>query len=292
MEKYAYAITTDSTVDLGLERMKELGVPFVHLYYTHNGTEYQDDMSEKSAKFIYDSMRAGTNITTSQAVSEEFIQIWSPILEGGRDVVYVGFSSGLSGTVNSATIAMRELMDRYPDRRIYIVDSLCASGGEGMLLLNALRMREEGLAAKECANKLEELKLYINHWFTVGELAYLKRGGRVSNVAAFVADILNIKPVLNMDCFGHLIPREKVKGRKSSIKRMFQHMDDEIDIERTTFVHITHSDCMDDALYLKSMILERFPKMPVNISTVGAVIGAHSGPGTLALFFIGNKRTT
>ena len=284
-----YRITSDSTVDLTPERMEELGVPFVQLHYTLEGKEYPDTMTVESANFLYDEMRAGKVAVTSQATVESFMTLWEPMLKDGQDIVYVGFSSALSGTVNSGWIAREQLLESYPERKIYIVDSLCASSGEGLLLEYAVRMQEDGLSAEECYHKLEEMKLRVHHWFTVADLVYLRRGGRVSKVSAAAAALLNIKPVLNMDHLGRLTPREKVKGRKAAIKKMFQHMCDMMDPENL-FANISHADCMDDVKYLISLIREKFPKMPVRAYSVGSVIGAHAGPGTLALFFLGKKR--
>lgn len=284
-----YRITSDSTVDLTPERMEELGVPFVQLHYTFEGKEYPDTMTVESANFLYDEMRNGKVAVTSQATVESFLALWEPMLQVGQDIVYVGFSSALSGTVNSANIAREQLLEKYPERSIYIVDSLCASSGEGMLLEYAVKMQEDGLSAKECYEKLEGMKLRVHHWFTVDDLTYLRRGGRVSKVSAYAAALLNIKPVLNMDHLGRLVPREKVKGRKAAIKKMFQHMCELMDPENL-YANISQADCIEDAKYLVSLIRERFPKMPVRIYSVGSVIGAHAGPGTLALFFLGKLR--
>lgn len=286
-----YVITSDSTVDLGTQRMDELNVRFATLSYFYQNAEYPDDMQDASAMRIYNAMRGGVVITTSQPNPEQFIDQWSEFLDEGKDILYIGFSSGLSGTINSALIAKEQLNAKYPERTIHVVDSLCASGGEGMLLQHVLVKQAQGASLEECHRFAEDLKLRVNHWYTVSELSYLKRGGRVSAAAALFADILGIKPVMNMDDTGHLIPREKVKGRRSAIKRMFEHLTELADEKDNPFFHITHADCMDDALYLKKMLNERFPNIPVGISMVGAVIGSHCGPGTLALFFIGKPRT-
>ncbi len=285
-----YVITTDSTVDLGEERMKELGVRFTTLSYFYEGGSYPDDMRDASALKIYGAMRGGNVVTTSQANPEQFVALWSEFLNAGLDILYIGFSSGLSGTVNSAQLAKNQLEAQFPERKMYIVDSLCASGGEGMLLQHALMKKEQGATLEECYAFVEGLKLRVNHWYTVSELSYLKRGGRVSAAAALFADILGIKPVMNMDDTGHLIPREKVKGRRAAIKHMFLHLTELVDVAENPFFHITHADCMEDAQTLRQMLLERFPHIPVHISMVGAVIGSHCGPGTLALFFIGKPR--
>lgn len=285
-----YVITTDSTVDLGAKRMEELGVRFATLSYFYQGNAYPDDMRDESALKIYSAMRGGEVITTSQANPEQFLAQWPDYLEAGKDILYIGFSSGLSGTVNSALLARQQLEAQYPERKIYIVDSLCASGGEGMFLQHVLLKKEGGATLEECYRFAEAFKLRVNHWYTVSELSYLRRGGRVSAAAALFADILGIKPVMNMDDTGHLIPREKVKGRRTAIKRMLEHLTELADIGDNPFFHITHADCMEDAQYLKGMLNERYPNIPVHISMVGAVIGSHCGPGTLALFFIGKPR--
>lgn len=287
----AYRITTDSTVDLNLERMEELGVPFVSLHLMLEGKDILDDMESESAMSLYNAMREGKMGTTSQATVESFLELWEPMLQTGEDILYVGFSSALSGTVNSALIARGQLAERYPDRRILIVDSLCASAGEGMLLEHAVALQKSGLDIDACYQAVEALKLRVNHWFTVDDLTYLRRGGRVSGAAALFATLLSIKPVMDVNNEGKLTPREKVKGRRAAIKRMYEHLCEKIDVAANTFVNISHSDCIADAEYLMEIIKERFPKMSVNIYSVGAVIGSHSGPGTLALFFLGAPRT-
>lgn len=287
----AYRITTDSTVDLNLERMEELKVPFVSLHLMLEGKDILDDMKLESAMMLYNAMREGKMGTTSQATVESFLELWEPMLQAGEDILYIGFSSALSGTVNSALIARGQLAERYPDRHILIVDSLCASAGEGMLLEHAVELQKSGLDIDACYKAVEELKLRVNHWFTVDDLTYLRRGGRVSGAAALFATLLSIKPVMDVSNEGKLIPREKVKGRRAAIKRMYEHLCEKIDVAASTFVNISHSDCIADAKYLMEIIKERFPKMIVRIYSVGAVIGSHSGPGTLALFFLGTPRT-
>jgi DegV family protein with EDD domain len=285
-----YIITTDSTVDLPRKRMDELDIPRAYMSYIVGNSEYKDDMTEKSAAFLYELMRDGAAPTTAQVNTEDFLQLWTPLLERELDIVHVGFSSGLSGSTNSAMMAARDLTESYPKRKIYVVDSLCASGGEGYLLTLALEKQKSGAGASECFEYLENIKLRINHWFTVDDLVYLKRGGRVTPTAAFLANLLSIKPVLNVDSEGHLIPQEKVKGRRAAIKRLFEHMCELAVPDENKFVYITHADCENDALYLKSLIEEKFGGAAVSITMIGAIIGAHAGPGTLALFFLGKER--
>ena len=285
-----YQITTDSTVDLSPERMQELTIPFVSLHLLLEGEDKLDDMREDSALSLYNAMRAGKSGTTSQATVESFLELWEPMLQAGQDILYIGFSSALSGTVNSALIAREQLAERYPERSVRIVDSLCASAGEGLLVEHAAQLQKSGLTLDDCHKAVEELKLRVHHWFTVDDLVYLKRGGRISGAAALFATLLSIKPVMNVSNAGKLIPREKVKGRRAAIKRMAEHLYEKIEANANPFLNISHADCLEDAHHLVDLIHERFAQIPVHIYSVGAVVGAHSGPGTLALFFLGEPR--
>ncbi len=285
-----YVITSDSSADLGRERMEELGVPYTRLFYIKDGVPRRDLMTNECALEIYDAMRKGVVYRSSQCNPDDYVDQWTPILQSGKDVLYIAFSSGLSGCVQSATIARDLLQERFPDRKMYVVDSLCASGGEGLFLEHVLTKQASGADLEECWQYAEDLKLRINHWYTVSELAYLRRGGRVSSTTAFVADILNIKPVMDMNDEGKLIPREKAKGRKAAIRRMADHLRERVCLKDNPYFRITHADCMEDALYLKQLLQEEYNGIPVYISMVGAVIGAHCGPGTQALFFVGAPR--
>ncbi len=287
----AYRITTDSTVDLSPARLRELDVQYVALHFLLEGQDIADDMTEQTAKMLYNSMREGKVSTTSQATVESFIDLWTPILEKGEDVLYIGFSSALSGTVNSSVLARQQLLEKYPERKILIIDSLCASSGEGMLLEHAVTLKQNGMGLDELYREIENKKMTVHHWFTVDDLVYLRRGGRVSGAAALFASLLSIKPVMNTNSEGKLIPREKIKGRRGAIKRLYELLVEKIDQKATTFINISHADCYEDALQLKQLIQEGYPDLPVNIYSVGAVIGSHSGPGTLALFFMGAPRT-
>ncbi len=281
-----YVITTDSTVDLGLERVNELGVPYVCMRYVKKGVEHLDDMRDETANAIFEAMRGGESFSTVQTSCDELTELWRPILMDGADVIHLAFSSGLSGSHNSARLAAEILKDEYPERKIYVIDSLCASGGQGLLLEHMMMKRGEGASVDECIDWTEKNKLRIEHWFTVSELSYLRRGGRISAAKAFVADMLHIKPVLDMDRDGKLAQREIVKGRRGSIKKMFEHMCESISLHENPFVRIAHADCISDAKYLAELIKGRFNGVIVRISSIGSAIGAHSGPGTLALFFI------
>lgn len=287
----AFRIVSDSTVDLSPERMKELDVPFISLHLMMDGEDIADDMRPDTAKKIYDAMRAGKTGTTSQVSTEAFVEFWEPFLAAGEDLLYIGFSSALSGTFNSARLAREQLLEKYPDRTLYAVDSFCASSGEGLFLEEIVALRGKGLALDELYRQAEELKKRVHHWFTVGDLTYLRRGGRVSGAAALFGNLLSIKPILDTNIEGKLIPREKVKGRSASIKRLVEILQEKMDRARTTHVNICQGDCQEDAEQIKRLIQERFPGLPVNIYFTGAVIGSHSGPGTLSVFFLGTPRT-
>ena len=286
-----YRITSDSTVDLTPARMEVLKVPFVQLHLHLEEKDIGDDMEASPALSLYNAMREGKIGTTSQATVESFAELWEPMLKDGEDILYIGFSSALSGTVNSATIAREQLLEKYPEGKIYIVDSLCASAGEGLFLEQVVDMQAQGMSVEEAYQAAEAFKLRVNHWFTVDDLVYLKRGGRISTAAAFIASLLSIKPVMRVSDEGKLVPFEKVKGRRAAVKRLFEHLCDKMDDQATVRINISQADCMKDAEQLKEFILEKYPNIPVHIYSVGAVIGAHSGPGTLALFFVGKDQT-
>lgn len=210
-------------------------------------------------------------------------------LRQGKDVLFLCFSSGLSSTRDSCAIAAEELREKYPDRKIYTVDTLAASGGQGLLVLLAGRKRLAGASIEEVRDFAEEIKLHIGHWFTVDSLTYLKRGGRVSPAAAAVGTMLNIKPVLHVDNEGHLIPVEKVRGRKAAIRALFRHME-ETAVPNQELVLVCHTCCREEAEGLRDMVQERFAPKEIQITDVGPIIGAHTGPGLMALFFVAAKR--
>ena len=212
------------------------------------------------------------------------------MVAAGNDVLYLGFSSGLSGTYNAGALAVRELSERYPQRKVYAVDTLCASLGQGLLVYLCCMKRREGATIEEVRDYAEATKLHLCHWFTVDDLMFLKRGGRVSAATAIVGSMLSIKPVMHVDDEGHLIKVDTARGRKASIRALVAEMEKRgIDLPNQ-HIFISHGDCEDDANYLAKLIREKFPVKDITINYVGPVIGAHSGPGTLALFFLGTKR--
>lgn len=285
-----YVIFTDSGCDIPGSTLENWGVKTVDLMFCADGTERELRQSDIPVKEFYDSMRAGTVFRTSAANSESLKNAFEPVIKKGLDILYVCFSSGLSGTADTAKLTAKELMALYFPAKVIVVDTLCASGGEGLILRHAVDAKAKGADIEGAAAKVLEISPKLCHWFTVDDLVYLKRGGRVGAAAAFFGGILNIKPVLHVDDNGHLIPMFKVRGRINSIKGiMKKYRETAIDPEHGVYF-ISHGDCIEDARKLESMIVNEFGNHAALITDIGPVIGAHSGPGTLALFFLGKER--
>lgn len=286
---HSYNIVTDSGSDLPKYLSEELGVKVIPLSVLVSGeTPVDDDCVDR--KEFYDKMRGGKTATTSAINIERFTTEFESILKDGNDVLYLGFSSGLSSTYQAAVAAADDLCEQYPDRKILTVDTLCASLGEGLIVSYAAKMRDEGKTIEETAAWVEENRLSLVHWFTVDSLVYLKRGGRVSAATALVGGMLNIKPVMHVDDEGHLVKVTTARGRSASIKAMFDKIEETAIEPEKQIYYISHGDCIEDAELLASMIREKYGDVKIVIDYVGAVIGAHSGPGTLALFFLGTTR--
>ncbi len=284
-----YTIITDSGCDLTADFAQELGLCVVPLSVHIKGQTRADSVDSGMEEFFAD-LRGGEVATTSAINPDCWGSYMEPVLKAGRDVLVITFSSGLSTTYQSAVIAAQELQEQYPQRQILVVDSLSASRGQGLLVWYACQKRDEGLSVSELAAWLEENRLKLCHWFTVDDLMCLKRGGRVSAATALLGTMLQIKPVLHVDDEGHLINMAKVRGRRASIMALADKMGEQYLPEQNETVFICQGDCMDDARYLAELVKERYGVKNVRIGYVGAVIGAHSGPGTLALFFIGKHR--
>ena len=287
-----YRIVTDSTTDLTPELIQELDVQVIPLCYMMGGKTYHNipGGGEMTDKEFYAKLRAGSMSATTQVNSEEFLHVFTPLLEAGQDVLYIAFSSGLSGTYQSAVLAREELKQRFPDRRLEVFDSLCASMGEGLLVYHAAKLRQAGKSLDEVLAWLKGNVLNVCHWFTVDDLNHLKRGGRVSTATALVGTMLGIKPVLHVDDEGHLIPVSKVRGRKQSLDALVRRMEDTVLDPGNQMVFISHGDCLEDAQYVERQIREKLGVQQVKLGFIGPVIGAHSGPGTVALFFLGKER--
>ena len=285
-----YVIFADSSCDILPDILQEWGVPFVSLSVKFDDEDKSFLNYDRPFPVFYQKMRQGGVARTSAANMESFKVAFEPYLQQGKDILYVGFSSGLSTTVNSGAMAANELMEQYPDRKIITEDTFGASAGYGLLLYLTVEKKRAGASLEEAAKFVEDTRFHLDHWFTVDDLVYLKRGGRVSAAAAFAAGLLNIKPVLHMDDPGHLINMLKVRGRRASIKALADKYGElAIDPAGGT-VFISHGDCIDDAKLLEKMLADRFGAKVKLITFVGPVIGSHSGPGTLALFFVGKKR--
>lgn len=285
-----FVLLTDSSCDLTPELIKELEVDVVSLTVSVDGGEYIPG-NELNIKDFYNSLREGKTATTSAINLDNAIAAMEKHLAEGKDVLYVAFSSGLSSTAQTGMLAADELSEKYPDRKIIAVDSLCASLGQGLLVYYAAKLRDEEKEIEEVRDWIIANRLNLCHWFTVDDLHHLKRGGRVSAATAVVGSMLSIKPVLHVDNEGHLINVAKARGRKPSIQALANKIGETGlgDISEQV-IFISHGDCEDDANYLADMIREKYNPKRIEIGYVGAVIGAHAGPGVLALFFLGNER--
>ncbi len=284
-----YQIFTDSGSDLPESLRNTLNVKMVSLSLLFRGEVLADSVSGEIQE-MYNALRAGEEAKTSAVNPETWAAAMEPTLAAGEDILVLAFSSGLSATCQSAVIAAEELMEKYPGRTIKVVDSLCASLGEGLFVYHVCKKRGEGLSLEELAAWAEENKLRLCHWFTVDDLMYLKRGGRVSAATAIVGSLLQIKPVLHVDNEGHLINVSKSRGRKASIDALAAKMEQTMLPGQNEVAYICHGDCLEDAEYLAARIKERCGVKEVFIGYTGAVIGSHAGPGVLALFFLGDHR--
>ena len=287
-----YVLITDSSADLSQEMVQELGVTVLPLSFTIQGKTYRNypDNREMDLPLFYDMLRAGELATTSAVNVAEYTQAVEPILQEGKDVLILAFSSGLSSTYQASVLAAEELREKYPDRKIYTVDTLCASMGQGLLVYLAVQEQRKGRSIEEVRDWAESTKLHLCHQFTVDDLHFLKRGGRISATTAVVGSMLQIKPVLHVDNEGHLINIGKARGRQASLKALVDKMEKTVTEEGRKTVFISHGDCRKDAVAVADMVRERFGTQDIRINYVGPVIGAHSGPGTLALFYLGTER--
>ncbi len=287
-----YEILTDSSADLTLEQYEEYGVPCMPLRFTIEGKTYENlpDWSNMSKELFYEKLRGGEMSVTSQLNPHDFMEPFCNVLDQGKDLLYIGFSSGLSGTVNSARIMAKELRVKYPQAHIAVVDSFCASLGQGLLVHKAVQKKREGLGLDELVQWLETNRLNVAHWFTVDDLGFLKRGGRVSAATAMLGTMLNIKPILHMDNEGHLTAMDKVRGRRQSLDGIVKRMEETAIQASEQTVFISHGDCIEDARYVEEQVKQKFGVKEVIVNHVGPVIGSHSGPGTLALFFMATER--
>ena len=284
-----YVITVNSTVDLPKEWLEERKVPVIPLKYTIDNETYTD-MEGLSSKEFFEKLRDGKMATTSQINPEEARAQLEPFLKEGKDVLHLGFSSGLSGTYNSMRIAGEELKEEYPEAKIIIIDTLCACLGEGLLLYKALQLKEAGKTIEETAKWVEENKLHICHNVTVDDLFHLHRGGRISKASAVLGSVVQIKPIIHMDENGKLQVIGKERGRKKSLNKIVDMAVEQIKGWDNDIAMITHGDCQEDAEYVAKLVRERLGIENILINNIGTVIGSHTGPGVVAVFVMGNKR--
>ena len=285
-----FVIITDSACDIYPSLLEEWGVNLVRLMYRFDHIDRDFADHEMPIGEFYQNMRDGHTAKTNAVNIEGFTSAFEPVVASGKDVLYLGFSSGLSATYMQSTLAAEDLMKKYPERRIVTVDTLCASAGQGLLVKLAVDKKNSGADLDETAAYIRETVPHLAHWFTVEDLVYLKRGGRVSPAVALVGSMLSIKPIMHVDDEGHLIKTGTVRGRKNSLKALADKLfETALDVENGVFF-ISHGDCPEDAATLADMIRERGGNQIQVITHVGAVIGAHSGPGTMALFFVAKQR--
>ena len=290
-----YVLTCCSTADLSKELFEARQIPVIYFHFELDGVSYLDDCGETmSSEELFRRMDAGASTKTSQVSVGEYVDFWRPFLEQGKDVFHVSLSSGISGTYQSAVLAKEDLEKDFPDRKIYVVDSYGASSGYGLFVDKLADLRDSGMGADELYDWANKNRLKLHHWFFSTDLTYYIRGGRVSKGAGLVGQMLNICPFLNVDYVGKLITREKLRGKKKAMLRTVEmmklHADNAADYAGKCF--ISHSACLEDAKQLAEMIEKEFPHLDgkVQIFPIGATIGSHTGPGTIATFFWGDER--
>lgn len=290
-----YIISCCSTADLSKEHFVQRDIHYICFHYELDGVQHKDDLGESvSFDDFYKAMANGADTKTSQINAEEFESYFEPFLQEGKDILHVTLSSGISGVVNSANIAKSNLEEKYPDRKIYIVDSLGASSGYGLLMDRVADLRDGGMPLEDLHNWVEANKLKLHHWFFSTDLTFYVKGGRISKTAGFVGGVLNICPLLNMDNLGRLIPRYKIRTKRKVIQMIVDKMEEfaEGGLNYNGKCYISQSACYEDARAVADLVEERFPNLngKVEINHIGTTIGSHTGPGTVALFFWGSQR--
>lgn len=290
-----YYLSCCSTADLSKEWFERRNIKYVCFHFELDGKQYLDDLGVSvPPDEMYRKMSEGSDTKTSQVTIGEYEEYFERMLKEGKDILHLCLSSGISGTFNSATIAKDSLLEKYPDRKIYIVDSLAASSGFGLLMDKLADLRDSGMSLDELYHWTEEHKLELQHWFFSSDLTFYIKGGRISKTSGFIGSVLSICPLLNVDFEGHLTAREKIRTKKKVIERIVEQMETYAQGKRNYSgkCFICHSACPEDAQAVASLVEERFPNLngKVEIFPVGATIGSHTGPGTVALFFWGDKR--
>lgn len=290
-----FSLSCCSTADMPASFFKEHGIHYACFSFTMDGVEYPDDLGQTiSFEEFYRRVGEGAQPTTSQVNVDAYEDMWQPLLEAGKDILHITLSSGISGTINSAMAAKKKLSDEFPERRIEVIDSLGASSGYGLLVTEACRLRDEGKTLDEAVKWVEDNKLKLHHWFFSTDLTSYYRGGRITRSSAWFGTVLKICPLLNMNTRGELIPREKIRTKKKVIQEIVNRMEEHAQggLDYSGKCYISNSDCWKDAREVADLVEARFPKLDgkVMINSVGTVIGSHTGPGTVALFFFGDDR--
>ncbi len=286
-----FIIAAASTADLPAEYFIEHEVPFISYTYTMDNELFNDDCKEETRQYTYKRMREGAMMTTSMINTYTYHEFFKGLMEMGKDVIFLDMSRQISHSFINAEEAAKQIKEEYPNQRFYLMDTLCISGGLGMLLHHMVMLRDAGKSYDETIEWAEANKLKIMHWFTVDDLNYLKRGGRVSNAAAMVGSLLSIKPVLYVSDEGKLVVASKVRGRKAALLDILDRMKQDFTEPDGKEVYINHADCLKDAEFMRQKVLETFPTVSkVTITSLGVVIGAHCGPGLFTIFYFGNKR--
>ncbi len=291
----SYVLSCCSTADLSKEHFESRDIRYICFHYTMDGKDYPDDLGQTvSFKDFYQAMRDGADTQTSQVNISEYLTYFTSLLETGKDVLHVSLSSGISGSVNSARNAAAIAAERFPDRKIYVVDSLGASSGFGLILDKMADLRDEGMSIDELYQWVEENKKRQHHWFFTSDLTFFVKGGRVSKAAGFFGGLLGVCPLLNVNHLGQLVPRNKIRGKQNVIREIVERMAQFADggEQYADKCYMCHSDCYDDARAVADLVEARFPNLKgkVLINDIGTTIGSHTGPGTVALFFWGEER--
>lgn len=285
-----YIITTDNGSDLGKDLIKNMGINLINLTVNVNGKEYDNVENEIDIKKLYEMMKKGYTPSTSQVNINHAEMFFEKFLQQNLDVIHICLSSQISGTYNNCKIAAANLQSKYPDRKIEVIDSISACGGQGLLVLQAYDEQAKGKNFDDVVKFIQNRKNYICHIFTVDDLAYLQRGGRISKTEVIVGSFLGIKPILSCDSHGKLVPIFKSRGRKNALINMVNKLEEIIDIDNNTSIVINHADCKEDAKFVAKLIHDKISIKDILIENLGPVIGSHAGPGTLAIFFVATHR--
>ena len=287
-----YVIITDATADIPVEMLEELGIEVIPMDFEMGGRSYRHfpDGRDMDLHEFYDRMRAGQMSTTTQINCTMYNSYFEPVLKDGKDILYICFSSGLSGTYQAAQIAISDLAEKYPKNKVVCVDSRAATLGEGLLVISAVQKKREGTPLDELAHWVENSSFHVCHWFTVDDLNHLRRGGRISAVSAVAGSALGIKPILHVDNAGCLVPVSKVRGRKNALNDLVNRMEKSCVCPKEQVAFIVHGDCLDDANYVADLIKERLHVKDIVINFVGPIIGTHTGPGIVGLIFFGTEK--